>query len=1308
MDRKLLLMVAVAIALLVFGFGCTSASKYAPCCKRTSILNVSELGTTVLQYPTCVLQDGRGYGPCKGGAAGLTIENFSSGVAFCQPSYCSGMLLEECNKMPGCLWKGGASGSCQTKLCSDIKEKKECEDSLCFWNAAALPPRCEAVAEEAHTQMPICVDDTPQQCINERCTVMLCGYRTLRPSPPPSSQDWQEGKQVMPLSSKPPSINLKETSCTFKPMNQKTYNAVKNSKGNLWANAFRFGVGNSFSDFEEARYFFPISDRFCTANFNPNAKDRYVVYRTASATWCAPYYSSYYQCSENNLNFTDLETCKLWCKNEANCQHTSGGTKNRCLESGFLYNDADSCRKECPVVKNPQLCPLDSSQFPFLLGNGFRMTDEGHSGYYRIDTKYYDDALTYEYLPAGARMDELAYFECDDDYDCISGYCSYDQHVRGRCLHENGSWIDCGCYTQYIGNVQALNCSDALKRADGSKYTVFSSTVLQNFEKRSQGNWQTFTQTLEESYFNPYWNNEVVLFNLNAGGNPPPLMFGAGTFNEVEKVEDILIGESRRNVGNFTHKVYRFYVEASGPNDSPNDLPKIFKNCEIPRSNKTGIYQQRASGKYGSAEFQDRRYGPIPDLSDAGDGLGPRPQKFCYYTIEKKKPEGGCLSSKYGYAYEAAILPTDPSGGCPNLGGGAFEYFGTGKVGSFACTGWNRYYQINAIRGIPKWYWVYEIEINETTKKIGKCNLSNTYAAPYFNVKNVGWCEGCTYATLAMQKIEPSQLSDEYGGQTTAEKYLYRQMPLYLQANVMPVLDVQTAKTKKVEDGYWYYDPNDEYYHAEWITTLIGTFYQPVDRVCKEVNGAILYVVANDSMASDNSVPSSASNYGSAYYGNEDVVIKSHNDIVNGYLNGHVVCEGNTKTCYLNGRAATIWRALTLKYACENPPLVGMEIVGFATQSEVTNSALLRQLIGNESNPGRLFSFFYTDRDRPVGELGRKIRIAKGTPDSYPDKIDVLMQSWHPTCQVGGDEDEKIKYEFNSRINFSRALLSNFSKPSLIWKFHFPTNTQCNKEKFMEYLFRHKGDLVDAGIIGLIYDNWKGGEGALQTLSGRSGTPFCAVQNHSRKVLGIATHTYGQKLYAANGTCVCERCTTNAYSTGVCNSEYTDNNHPAIENVDQLMCNDGTRCTLPLDENDNPVSDYWNYFCPQICVNYDNCASCTDPSLASATAFCRIEAWSGVWKTNKPYSAINDQYWDILSALPAKDKCCIEKEVEGGKVKYTYVKKESATQRSELLQFPRRGEEGIDCGRTPDTSFLKYCDIEVPIDEKKIACWKVG
>jgi hypothetical protein len=97
-----------------------------------------------------------------------------------------------------------------------------------------------------------------------------------------------------------------------------------------------------------------------------------------------------------------------------------------------------------------------------------------------------------------------------------------------------------------------------------------------------------------------------------------------------------------------------------------------------------------------------------------------------------------------------------------------------------------------------------------------------------------------------------------------------------------------------------------------------------------------------------------------------------------------------------------------------------------------------------------------------------------------------------------------------------------------------------------------------------------------------------------------------------------------------------------------------------------------------------------------------------VWKTNRLYSGINDQYWDILSALPAKDKCCIEKTVDNTTIKYTFVKKQSSTQRSEFLQFPRRGEEGLDCGRTPDTSFLKYCDIEVPIDEKQIACWRVG
>jgi hypothetical protein len=246
--------------------------------------------------------------------------------------------------------------------------------------------------------------------------------------------------------------------------------------------------------------------------------------------------------------------------------------------------------------------------------------------------------------------------------------------------------------------------------------------------------------------------------------------------------------------------------------------------------------------------------------------------------------------------------------------------------------------------------------------------------------------------------------------------------------------------------------------------------------------------------------------------------------------------------------------------------------------------------------------------------------------------------------------------------------------------------------------------MVDAGITGLIYDDWSSGDGLLDRggTNGRSGTPFCAVQNYSRGVLGISTHTYGQKVYATNQSCLCQPCTLTSFALGICDSRLqTPDNRLGQNNTNQIYCNDGTQCQFPS----GYVGDYWNYYCPQMCMNYTACTPC---SQSTASAFCRVQNQQDVWKTSKPYSSLSNSYWDVLSALPAKDKCCLETQSDDATLRYTYLQRSGATQNSEFLQFPGRGETGLDCGRTPDTSVLKYCNIEIPQAQEDIACWKVA
>jgi len=509
-----------------------------------------------------------------------------------------------------------------------------------------------------------------------------------------------------------------------------------------------------------------------------------------------------------------------------------------------------------------------------------------------------------------------------------------------------------------------------------------------------------------------------------------------------------------------------------------------------------------------------------------------------------------------------------------------------------------------------------------------------------------------------------------------------------------------------------------------FVHAPIKTTYAPVD-ICTKYSGdgAAVYVVGDTALIGSSSLqqmynPDSAL---ASYLGNDALPTQVEHGVV----------------YYINGTAQVITRAIALKSQCPTPPLVGIALK--EGTDNITTQQALNDLIGqpgtnflnpDDSRRGKLHKFFFKST-----QMDYAWRVANGKPDSYPGEVDVLLQEWYPTCNEG------IAAEINNRIAFSRAFLSNFSKPSLIWKFHFPSGSSCNVNPsgtsdnynyFMEYLFNHTGDMVDAGIIGVIYDSWMtldgrgygnynmtiaGGNiytgltlvnatGRLDdAVSGKTNTPFCTLQKNSKAVLGLMEYTYGQKLYSQNTTCFCAPCTDNDYATGRCNRYAVDSPIPA-----QAYCNDGTPCQLPSEG----WSNYSKYYCPPTCVNATACKACNSSDFSGKRSFCRIEqVGEPPFVANRSYSELTastiDSDWAFVAGLPAKDKCCVEKKVEDQpSLEYTYVSHYGSKARSEFLQYPSRGEAGIDCGRTPDTSVLMYCGVKIPISQQKIACTQVG
>ena len=516
--------------------------------------------------------------------------------------------------------------------------------------------------------------------------------------------------------------------------------------------------------------------------------------------------------------------------------------------------------------------------------------------------------------------------------------------------------------------------------------------------------------------------------------------------------------------------------------------------------------------------------------------------------------------------------------------------------------------------------------------------------------------------------------------------------------------------------------------------------YSPL-AICNSMggDGAVVHVIGNSSMLGN-----TADDYGTVMPGYLD------ND-ARRYLG--LSTASNTVSTPLVGNAAIIARTSILKKYCSTPPLVGIEIL--PTENAST-------LIGTSSAPGKLHKFFYNE-----SEPGFAYRAANGIPDKVPDNVDMLLLDWYPMCIAKGRlPGENESYEFDRKMDFARAIMAKFSKPMLVWKFAFPQDTNCNTSIFLDYMFSNTAAMVDSGMIGVIYSDWmmKDGLGygpvnrsynessesscwsgwaygeqreninchtwegnistgltqSLPTVRGTinnltltldnprsmtdpasgKGSLFCALQLYSKRAIGFIPLAYGQKLYAENQTCECQECTAFDYVTGACDSEEMTSTNPELA---QIYCNDGAKCAMPSGR-----SVTGEFRCADRCMNATACKLCNE--MPESSSFCRITpVGSTTFGTSKCYSSITDDCWEFLAGLSPSEKCCLQgSAADQSSTKYTYTMMTGTKQQSEFLQFPAHGEQNIDCGRSPDTSVLEYCNIHVPISQKEIACMKIS
>lgn len=141
---------------------------------------------------------------------------------------------------------------------------------------------CTRINDEGEEeQIPVCAFIETVPC-NTTCSGVFCGsffydprpHAGLVPNEESHDKDVEDREQRDTDIEDP--IGMWNAQCKVEEMTPLFLRQVENSD-NLILNSFRFGIGDSFEDFEEAQYYFPLTDQACYLN-SRGYVDRYIVY----------------------------------------------------------------------------------------------------------------------------------------------------------------------------------------------------------------------------------------------------------------------------------------------------------------------------------------------------------------------------------------------------------------------------------------------------------------------------------------------------------------------------------------------------------------------------------------------------------------------------------------------------------------------------------------------------------------------------------------------------------------------------------------------------------------------------------------------------------------------------------------------------------------------------------------------------------------------------------------------------------------------------------------------------------------------
>jgi hypothetical protein len=305
--------------------------------------------------------------------------------------------------------------------------------------------------------------------------------------------------------------------------------------------------------------------------------------------------------------------------------------------------------------------------------------------------------------------------------------------------------------------------------------------------------------------------------------------------------------------------------------------------------------------------------------------------------------------------------------------------------------------------------------------------------------------------------------------------------------------------------------------------------------------------------------------------------------------------------------------------------------------------------------------------------------------------VDILTHSYVTskiTYNSSATDSENAQAVFDNMASYGRTSLKKTGKPLLFKSFDVPEIDPWDESNY-EILFRKiiedEGELVKAGVIGVIYSPARGSpyglKGLVDTSSGTGvKTPkFCALEKATSLLASTAQRAQFAKSTALSSM-NCTACTSIDKALGDCN----------------ITCGNGVNCTLPEGAAES------NYMCPKGTV-IETCKLC---NATFGTFLCNKTYVNGTLE-KLAYSSndVNsDLYGDMIGGLKKPDKCCLR---DSSGYNYTYVKHLVASAVNAPIIFPKNADPNADCGMASSSAIStsgQFCGVKLPVQDYDIEC----